>query len=242
MEYIKIKRGRKTSSGRPFAELYHVKKRDKFSKPTSEKTISRKRCLFLTGQGDSGKSRTARRLFEASALIWPQRGAALWLGGKRPLSSWASADVQRWWDATAKAEAESGCTDGARPEWSSLKDWERVDALAEYVTSTRAVVFVDDAHALSGRKLEVAKACVVNAGLWVMTAHGENRISPSLRGQIQRRKPWRMHMGTTAAYDATSAVMWAGVAVFALAGMPEMAVVLGGLTVASRGRGASRPD
>lgn len=245
MEYIKIKRGRVTSAGRRFAELYHVRKPRKFAKPTSEKSISRKSCLFITGQGDSGKSRTARRLFEASAEIWPQRGKALWLGGRRPLTSWTNAAVEQWWDALAKSEASAG-TAGARPKWASLKDWQRVDALAEYVTSTRAVVFIDDAHALQGRKLEVAKGCAVAAGIWVMTAHGENRISPSLRGQIQRRqsggKLWRMHMGTTAAYDATTPILWTLVAGAALAGLPEMALVLGGLGVFSRGRGASRPD
>ena len=52
--------------------------------------------------------------------------------------------------------------------------------LAEYIHETGALLFIDDAHRLTGRKLQAARACVMSARVWLMSASQENRLAPNL--------------------------------------------------------------
>jgi len=99
-------------------------------------------------------------------------------------------------------------------------------------------VFIDDAHKLSGRKLQLARECLLASRLFVISASEEQRIPPNLRNVILRREPQIFRLDSDVSYDATKILMWSIIALCIMAGAWEAALVLGGL----HGRRAARAD
>ena len=129
-----------------------------------------------------------------------------------------------------------------RLPWSRLKQWERSDALPDYCRETNAVLFIDDAHKLTGRKLEIARLCVLSSKIHVVAASEEQRIPPNLRSVLMRRDPQVFRLDSEVAYDATSLVMWLFIAVSMGAGFWEVSLILGGLKALGTGRRSSTQD
>lgn len=180
--------------------------------------------------------------------IWGKKTVAdpLQIGALRPLASWAeSPAVAAWWDERVSAKVGAGETAQdpvkLRP-WSKLRPWERLDALPDYLAGTGAVLFVDDAHKLTGRKLEIARKCVLAARLWVIACSAENRLPPNLRGPILRRDPQIVRLDSDAAYDATNLLMWVVAVALIAAGAWEAGLVVAGLKALASGRRAARQD
>jgi len=183
-----------------------------------------------------------------------------------------SACVREWWDECRKQETllkeqgelkEQGDSSGKatrskgkttnkktkehspkepRLPWSRLKQWERSDALPDYCRETNAVLFIDDAHKLTGRKLEIARLCVLSSRIHVVAASEEQRIPPNLRSVLMRRDPQVFRLDSEVAYDATSLVMWLFIAVSMGAGFWEVSLILGGLKALGNGRRSSSQD
>ena len=107
---------------------------------------------------------------------------------------------------------------------------------------TKAVLFIDDAHKLAGRKLQIARQCVLASRVFVIAASEEQRIPPNLRTIIMRRKPQVFRLDTEAAYDATHILMWIILASCLVIGWWEAALVIGGLKALGTGRRAARAD
>lgn len=252
MEYLKIRRGerQRRADGSPYAVPLVVRKTRKYGETLSEKAISRKSSILVTGPHDSGKSRWVHRLHEHAAEIWGAKcpAAPLYLPALRPLGAWADAPaVAAWWEERRKSEQERAEAEELEPHkvrrpWTSLPAWQRSEALIDYVAEARPVVFVDDAHRLSGRKLDVARRCVLPAPLWVVSASQENRIPPNLRTVLLRREHQRFTLASDTAYDVTGGLVWAGAAALAVMGWWEMSMVVGGLQMFASGRRASRQD
>ena len=242
MRYLRIRRNQTRKDGSVYAVPLVIDKNRKYGNVTNEVPIKRKKCLLIAGAHDSGKTRWLTRLYDEWSGIWGSKSKSppLWLGALRPLSSWAEQDhLAEWWDKKAAAAAEQGETVKA---WRQLKAWQRADALPDYLTDTGAVLFVDDAHKLSGRKLQLARQCVMTARVWVLATAQENRIPPNLRAVALRRDPQVVRLGTDVAYDVTGIVMWAAIAAAALLGAYELAIVLGGLKLLGNGRRAARQE
>ncbi len=95
-------------------------------------------------------------------------------------------------------------------------------------------------HLLTGRKLETAKRCLRAASVWVATCLHENRISPSLRGTIMNREPQTIRLKTEAATDATWIFVYGIAALLAVSGNMQLAFVVLGLRMLSRGTRSSK--
>ncbi len=80
--------------------------------------------------------------------------------------------------------------------------------MPEYLRKTGPVLFVDDAHNLSGRKLKLAKDCVRAAKVWVMSAADKGRIAPGLRKDVLAAEPQTFLLDSEVAYDATAILIW----------------------------------
>nr|VFJ68108.1 MAG: hypothetical protein BECKDK2373B_GA0170837_12068 [Candidatus Kentron sp. DK] len=214
-----------------------IRKTRKYGKVLEEKTISLKRPIFVFGAHGSGKTHWLTRLYEHSALIWGSKikAEALYLSALTPISAWVDGGpVGAWWD---QADPNGN---GAR--WSKLKAFEKVNALPRYVAETGAVVFLDDAHKLSGRKLDVAKRCLMPAKVWVVSANQENRIPPNLRVVLSGSNPQIYKLSSDVAYDMTSILMWGLIALLVAGGMWELALVVGGAKALASGRRAAKQD
>ena len=246
MRFLKIKtsKNKKRADGSQYSTPVFVTKTKKYGKVINEKTISVKRSILITGAHDSGKSRWINRLYENAMQIWGTKIKAepVILGALLPLAAWSdSSAVKNWWESEREKE-EKNNGDRVRIPWTKLKQWERAEALPTYIQETAAVLFIDDAHKLSGRKLQVARLCAISAKITVVSASEEQRIPPNLRGVLMRKEPQIFRLNSEVAYDATNIVMWFLIAACVLAGAWEAALVLGGLKALGTGRRAARPD
>ena len=214
-----------------------INKTKKYGRVISEQYISRKHPILITGAYNSGKSRWIIRLHQTANEIWAKYPATpLFLDAVRPLSAWSdSACVEQWW--TKKQEKD----DTLKP-WSTLKAWERQDKLPDYLSDNKAILFIDNADKLSGRKQQIAKECLQVQRISVIAISDEQRLPASMRNLVLNREPQIFRLGTETAYDGTPALVYL-IALLALgAGWWEISIVLGGLTAMSKSRRASRQD
>lgn len=246
MEFLKIRRGKAQvrADGSAYAVPLFVTKTERMGNTISEEPISTKRPILVTGAHDSGKSKWVDRLYENAGEIWGTKSktAPLYLHTLRPLTAWSDEpDVEKWWEAK-REEEEKTDWDNARAPWKALKHYQRAEALADYCKDTKAVLFIDDAHKLAGRKLQIARQCVMNARVFVISASEEQRLPPNLRTVVMRRDPQIFRLNSEVSYDATNLLMWAFLVACLAAGWWEAAAVLGGLKALGTGRRAARAD
>ena len=180
MEYLRIKRSKNQlrADGSRYATPVLVTKSAKYGERLSEKTISIKKPILLTGEPNSGKTRWISRLHEHAAEIWGTKIKAkpLRLEARRTITEWHKAPaVRTWWRQQQKTRPQP-----ERQTWTALTQKERSQALADYCADTGAVVFIDDAHKLGGPALTLAKNCVQVARIWVVAAYQEQHIPPRL--------------------------------------------------------------
>lgn len=237
MKYLRIKGSSKLvrSDGTTYKRASFVEKNRKYGTQIAEQNISVKRPVLVTGAHDSGKTRFLKRLYTDERAIYGAKikYPAVYLAALNPLTKWASMDELELWFATSKANTK-------KIAWSSLKQYEKIEQLPNYISETKAVVFVDDAHKLSGRKLQIARECVMSANIYVLSTSDIQRIPPNLRGIVLRRDPQIFALATEASYDMTQPLMWLAMLFFVLIDFWEVSVVLGGLKYLSTGSRATR--
>ena len=124
--------------------------------------------------------------------------------------------------------------------WNRLKSYERADELIRWVTESKAIVMMDDAHKLAGRKLDVATRVATNANQLVVSCFDEQQVPISLRLLLVQRKPQRVLLESKAAYDATSMALWLSILIALMAGWWQLAGVLGGMKVLAGGKRAAK--
>ncbi len=183
-----------------------------------------------------------------SAGIWGKKILAppLYLCALQPLAGWLDNDALAIWynQAAINHTSKDDPENKAEPPklWCNLNQQQRLALLPEYVLTKKALVFVDNAHKLTGRKAQIARECIMAANIWIITTLQENRLPPSLRGIVERRNPQRTQLITDVSYDATGIFTWLLVLGALLIGWWEVSLVLGGLKLLGSGRRASRAD
>lgn len=240
MEFLKIRNSttQVRADGTPFAVPMFVTKHRKYGAVASEEPISVRRDIMVTGAHDSGKTRWLMRLYEQSNRIWTKsRSPAIWLSALRPLGSWSdNPAIIEWWDKKVIADP-INCE-----PWAKVPAWKRQELIQDYLKETGAILFIDDTHKLSGRKLQLARICVLNAKICVVSATEEQRIAPNLRSALLKRDPQIFRLDSEVAYDATKPLVWL-IALIALgAGWWEISLVLGGMQALAGGRHSSKQD
>ncbi len=246
MEFLKIRRGtgQKRADGSRYAVPLYVTKTQRMGNTISEEAISTKRPILVTGAHDSGKTKWVERLHQHAGEIWGTKSktSPLYLNTLSPLAAWCDEpDVEKWWEGLRVTEEAADPTT-ARVPWKALKQHDRAEALPDYCKDTKAVLFIDDAHKLAGRKLQIARKCVLASRLFVIAASEEQRMPPNLRTVVMRRDPQIFRLDTDVSYDATNLFMWAVLLACLAAGWWEAAAVLGSLKALGTGRRAARAD
>ena len=246
MQYLNIRKSKTQvrADGTPYAVPLFVNKTRKYGRIIDQTAVTRKKPILITGAHDSGKTRWLQRMHDDAGPIWGAKikSEPLWLGALRPLAAWCDAEcVIKWWEKCHKEE-EAADPKTARKPWSKLKQWERSEVLPDYCRDTNAVLFIDDAHKLAGRKLEIARLCVMASKIHVIAASEEQRIPPNLRAVLMRRDPQVFRLDSEVAYDATTLVTWFFICSCLGIGFWEVGLVLGGLKALGTGRRSSRSD
>lgn len=242
MEYLKIRRTKNQvrADGSRFAVPLLVTKTKKYGKVTSEQVISKKKPILVTGAHDSGKTRWLTRLHENAAEIWGAKikAAPIFLDTLSPIGEWHdNPAVSEWWDK----EQQKIPLDEREP-WKKLKQYARSNALVDYCKAKKPVLFIDDAHKLTGRKLQIARQCAMATRLTVVATSEEQRLPPNLRPVLLRRDPQIFRLDSEVAYDATHILMWFLLICCLAIGWWEAALVIGGLKALGTGRRAARAD
>lgn len=238
MRYLCFQREKRGPDAARYVSPVIKSKERRYGPVTDTETVQRRRPVLITGAHDSGKSRWLERLHAEAPGIWGKTAKAppLWLGALRPLAAWVDAPhVGAWWDARPPE-------DRAGRNWAKLKPWERADALPDYLAASGAVLFIDDAHKLTGRKLEVARRCALASRIWCASCSEETRLSPSLRSVMLRCDPQMIRLTTGVSYDATNVFVWLLVLSLVASGAWELAAVAGGLRLLANGRRAARNE
>jgi hypothetical protein len=205
-----------------------VRKRErKFGPILEERVLSIKKDLLISGPNSSGKTRWLQKLDDKAAEVWTGR-EKLFLRALEPL--------QRWYedDRIAAFAVTKGKT------WAKLKSYEKMDMLLEWVKSSKVVLLLDDAHKLSGRKLDIAIQLCRAAAVLVVGTFAEQATPMTLRMLIDTRDPQKVALKSEAAYDATAITIWLIILVALLAGWWQLAAVLGGMKVLAGGRRAAK--
>lgn len=222
MLILKLKRGRVRKNGvRAIVPLVRTRSR-KYGPVLDEKALSVKRDWLVTGANASGKSRWLGRVYGEAAGIWKDR-PAIYLRAVSPLAAWGEDERIKSWCA-ANGEA-----------WSKLRIWERNERLIGWIEAHRAIVLLDDAHLMSGRKGDIALRCIRVASQVITSASAEGRIPITLRLALQSREPDRVHLDSDAPYDVTSVLAWMIAVLAAAAGAWPVAAAVGGLHLLGRG-------
>jgi hypothetical protein len=228
MLYLKLRKGR-TRNGETRRSVVPIVRRKtrKYGQVLDERALSVKKDWLVTGANASGKSRWLGRLYGEAPGIWKQR-PTIYLRAVAPLSAWGEDErVKTWCEKAGHA-------------WSKLRVWERVEKLVAWIEEHRAVVLLDDAHLMTGRKADIALRCVRVAGLVVTSASAEGRIPITLRLALQGREPERVHLDSDAPYDITPVLAWMLVVMAAAAGAWPLAAAIGGMTMLGRGARAAK--
>ncbi len=201
-----------------------------------ETSLRRKQCQLITGAHDSGKSRWLTRLRESRHEIWGRKSQPVLLEGLMPLSSWVEVKGIEQWHAKRCGD------DSQMVIWHKLNLQQKADLLGDYLMETQSLLFIDDAHKLTGRKAQVARKCLLSAKIWLMTSSEEGRLPPSIRPIVERRDPQRTNLESDVSYDTTKALIWFMVAMCVVAGAWEAGAVIGGLQMLGSGRRSTRAD
>lgn len=235
MRFLRLKKTAKRTDGTDSRIGLIVDSPRRFAPDSVRKftTMSKKRCQLITGAHDSGKSRWLTRIESAHTEIYgSKQGKPIFLSALQPISSWADIEhVQQWHDSC----------DGVT-QWHKLNQHQRASRLADYLHEKNAILYIDDAHKLSGRKCQIARECMLNAKLWLISTSDENRLPPNIRTIIERKDPQRTRLESQASYDSTVMFMWFLAAILALGGAWEIAAVLAGLNALGTGRRSARAD
>ena len=237
MQFLAIRSNkRERADKRPHARAFVITKDRKFGEVIEEQHISIRRNILIAGQHGSGKTRWIERLRDNAGRIWASRTAKpLFLQAVMSVSDWTTGKhLETWWPDYCTR------TGGDDRHWKKLSAGERQRALPLYLSDTGAVLFIDDSHKLTGKKLDIAKRCVMDAKVWVITAADEVRIAPSLRHEVLKAGPQIFRLSTQVAYDSTKMLVWLGILVAGFVGSPELAAILAGLNMLATGRKATR--
>jgi len=229
MKMLILRAGHARHHQRACVPIVRTKTR-KYGAVLDEHWLSTKRDLMIIGANAAGKTRWLLRLHSQAAGIWKDKPALL-LRAVDPIGAW-SADPR----VMAYMEATSG------QKWNQAKCWERSEWLIRWVEHTHAVLLLDDAHLLAGRKLDVAKRLAQVAGRIVSGASQESRIPINLRMTLLARDPAIEALKSEAAYDATSIVLWMLILAALGAGAWQLAAILGGMKFLGRGPRAARQN
>jgi len=200
----------------------------KYGPILDERVLSVRKDLLIAGANASGKTRWLAKLNDKAAEIWAKQ-QKIFLRATEPLQRWCEDGRVIAW-----AEKHHG-----RP-WARLRAFERADALIHWVHDSKAVLLLDDAHKLTGRKLDVVLQLCRECSRLVIGTWSEQSLPMSLRMLLDRRDPQRIHLHSDAAYDVTNLVIWLLMIAALGIGWWQLAAVLAGMKVLAGGRRAAR--
>lgn len=197
----------------------------KYGHITKEELLSIKRDILITGPNASGKTRWLIKLYEKGQAIW--HAERFLIRSINPLAAWIE-------DDRIKAYVDTHAI------WSKTSANQRIEEMIDWMHTRRVVLLLDDAHKLTGRKLDIAIRLCREAHVLCVSASSEQNIPITLRMLIDSRNPQRVLLQSDAAYDMTGLVLWLFILAAISVGWWQLAAVVGGAKVLAGGRRAAK--
>ncbi|MEY2621773.1 MAG: hypothetical protein RIT26_1593 [Pseudomonadota bacterium] len=227
MQYININIGGAKTDNKGQRWIMLRRQRAFRSAPFENSYIKKTQDIWLLGPPQCGKSNGINQLISKSDVLWPR-----W----PTLNCHATDPISRWTTQPAFTQHLKG--QGLNPQKMGAE--ERIDALLAWARQHPIVLIIDDAHALSARKLELMVRLAQNARLVVMGALSEQALHPSLRTCLQRRAPQVLIFSSETPYDATVILVCLMLLMALAAGWYELAAALTTARALGHGPLASR--
>lgn len=227
MNFICIKRGSAQLERTDTRWIYFRHRRTFRSLPYEDTYVRKTQDIWLLGPPQCGKSRAMQQLIDKGQDLW-RRWPMLQCQSNEPISRWTS------------QPALASHLQGQGVEIKKMGVEARIDALLAWVKEKEMVLLIDDAHALSGRKLDLMVRLAQNARVVVMGAISEQALHPSLRTCLQRRSPQVLIFRSETPYDATVTLVCILLLMALAAGWYELAAALTTARALGHGPLASR--
>jgi hypothetical protein len=229
IKYLKIKRtSRVRKDGSKATEIFYMEKDGKMGKVLAEKSISTKKSVLVCGKAASGKTRWIKRMVENSPQIWRKITVpVIFMSSDETIAEWREIpSIKKWWEK-----------ENPEKEWKKQLPHEKKKVILDYVSQNWTIIFIDNIESLAGRKLNLVKDVLTQSKskIWVCSTIAENRINPSLRNFITKSNPQIFTLNSPVSYDATNAVTAVVCAIFVIVGWYQVAIMLAGLKMLSRG-------
>ncbi len=213
MKMILVKRMGFSVDGQDLRRLRLRERRFYRSQACVDTEMRKTQDVWLLGPPQCGKSSAIERICQRSAQLWPH-----W-----PMIHWRACDPLSRWVDQAALQAHL-LSQGKALKTMTVED--KLDALLSWAQHQKVVLVLDDAHALSGRKLDLTVRLAQFARVVLVGALSEQALHPSLRVCLQRRAPQVISMRSEAPYDATVSLMWVMLLLVMAAGWWELAAAL----------------
>ncbi len=200
------------------AEVYYREKPKTGAKCTTETYIKKTKSVLITGEAASGKSRNLHKVWLKRNAIWTKKPSVL-INSNTPLSEWI--DTNKDYLKISKGE----------------KQYQTLKKLQDFCQAQKTIIFIENAHKLTGRKLDIARAMAYKNVVYA-TALSENRIPATIRQSITANC-LRLRFGTKVAFDGTQALIIAVALLAFMFGMPEAGMVASVFAMLKSGKLAS---
>lgn len=194
-------------NGKPYP--YLREKSGKYGVEISDKSLSIKRPILISGEAGAGKTRELDKISEKAEEIWSRKGTpakALRVDAIMPISMWLGKMQQ--------------------------------DQLIEWAED--AIIMIDNAHKLTGRKLNVALLLMEKSKNFILTTTNIQSLPTSLRLFVMRKNPHHIDLKTSASFDYTYVLILLGMLTAAITVGWEVAAILSMFGVLASQRGASK--
>ncbi len=221
IKYFQIK---KRKNGR-CSEIYYREKANSHAKPTIERYIKKNQSIVITGQANSGKTRQLMKFVDNAKLLWPRKKVIFFVATS-PISAWV--DNKLFADFALEQ----------KKIYKGMKQYEKITLMRKFCEQKRPIIIIDNAHKLTGRKLEIIKPCLFK-NQRIFTTSAVNRLHPSIR-DVLIYKVEVFNFGTKTAFDATNVVIALFIVLLLVSGMTELAMMTAILGMIAKGRLGSK--
>lgn len=216
IKYFKIRKPRtinhKEKQIKKPAEIYFAQKSFYGARKRKETFIPKKANLLIIGAHGSGKSKEIHRLFEKREMLHQRHTQNfVRLNCNDAVSDWININL---------GEA---LHDYTPQEMDPRTTYAKIQALVNY--SEKAILYIDDIHKATGKKLEVLKDIMRVAKQWIITTEAKHTINKSILN-LMRKNYTTVELSTTQAVDATNTLMFVFLVMLVLTGNIELAILV----------------
>jgi hypothetical protein len=202
---------------RPQKRAVIKEKVDRYGRELSREILHKRGMTLIEGPANAGKSKWLNRIDCEAALMWE---------GKKIIKLSARASMSEITEALGLPQKKLYHRINAIPAWAKEN-------------AGKFVLLIDDINTATGRKVDSLKTLITNAYAAIMTAININQMPTALR-YVVINKAHVIRLSSKASYDATPILLMLVALISVAAGAWEIAAVLGGLGMLSRGRGATK--